>query len=327
MSYKVLLTDAIAEEPFCRISEMAEVVVAPDNRPETLTSAASDADVIVVRSPLPAGLFDQAPRLRGVVRHGAGIDMIPLETANHHGVAVANVPGANAVTVAEFALGQMLNLARLLSDADRTMREAGWAATKALADNTIELRGKRLGIVGIGDIGQALAGMAHYGLQMSIAAYRPSMAPAADYIEMLPLPELFAQSDFIVIACPLTDETRGMVSRDLIARMKKHAMLVNISRGPVIDEPALIDALYSKSIRAAALDVYTTQPLPADSPLLKLDNVLLSGHIAGMTQESVMRIGHKVADQVLQLLQGKLPEHLCNTQALTAIEARWQQLI
>jgi Phosphoglycerate dehydrogenase and related dehydrogenases len=324
--YKVLLTNSIFEAPAARIAEVAEVIIAADQRPETLVEAAADVDVIVVRAWLPPSVIDRAPRLRGFVRHGAGIDFIPVEAASQHGIAVANVPGGNAISVAEYALGQMLSLTHRLTEADQTLRTEGWAATKALSDGTVELTGRRLGIVGIGEIGRALARMAHFGLQMSVSAYRPSMAPVAEYIDMVSLDTLFEESDVIVVACPLNDHTRGMVDRDLISKMKPDAMLVNVARGAIIDEAALIDALRNRSIRGAALDVFTTQPLPADSPLLALDNVVVSGHIAGMTHESMLRMGHKTADQVIQLLQGQMPEHLCNVEARAAIEARLRSL-
>lgn len=324
--YKVLLTNTILEAPAARIAEVAEIIIAPDQRPETLLEAAAGVDVIVVRAPLPPSIIERAPRIRGFVRHGAGIDFIPVEAASQHGIAVANVPGGNAISVAEYALGQMLNLAHHLTKVDKTFHSQGWSATRALSDQAIELTGRRLGIVGIGEIGKALARMAHFGLQMPVSAYRPSMAPVADYIDMVPLTTLFEESDVIVVACPLNDKTRGMVNHELISRMKPDAMLVNVARGAVIDEQALIEALQGQKIRGAALDVFATQPLPEDSPLLALDNVVLSSHMAGMTHESMLRMGHKTADQVIQLLRGDVPEHLCNTEARAAIEARLHSL-
>src|SRR5690606_4887159 len=124
-----------------------------------------------------------------------------------------------------------------------------------------------------------------------VAAYRPSMQAALDYVEMKSLESLFAESDFIVLACPLNEQTHSMVNAALLAHMRPDAMLVNVARGAVVDEPALISALQARKIRGAALDVYIDEPLPADSPLMGLDNAVLSPHVAGMTKESTLRIG------------------------------------
>lgn len=321
----VLLTDPIAPQIIARMEHSAKVVVSPDNRPETLTAHAAEADIVVVRSLLPPELFEQAPRLRGVVRHGAGIDMIPVDIASQYGVAVANVPGANARTVAEYAMGQMFNLAHRLVWMDRDLRAHGWkAARAAINDTKFEVSGRRLGIVGLGQIGQTLAYMAHHGFNMKVAAYRPSMQPALDFVQMQGLQTLFSESDFIVLACPLNEQTRGMVSAGLLQRMQRHAMLINVARGAVIDEDALLIALRERRIGGAALDVFTHQPLRPDAPMLELDNVVLSTHMAGLTQESMLRMGEKVADQVLQLLRGELPEHLCNAEHKDRLLARLQ---
>jgi len=207
------------------------------------------------------------------------------------------------------------------------LRNAGWHKTRAtVPPMKRDVSGKRLGIVGLGQIGQALARMAHHGLNMQVAGYRPSMKPALDYVEMQPLETLFAESDFIVLACPLNETTRGLVNARLIARMQPLAVLVNVARGAVIEEPALIKALQEKRIGGAALDVFTTQPLPADSPLMHLENVILSTHMAGMTRESMLRMGDGVVDQVLQLLRGELPTHLVNTEHREAIAERLRML-
>lgn len=321
----VLLTDPIAPSTIERLAQKTAVVEAPDNSPETLIDAAVNADIIVVRSPLPTELFEHSPNLKAVIRHGAGIDMIPVDVATSHCVAVANVPGVNAVSVAEYALGQILNLAHHLCKSDHTFRTRGWHAARALSDDKIEVSGRTLGIVGTGQIGRALARMAHLALGMKVIGYHPRMTTVSEHIEMHSLESLFAQADFIVLACPLTPATRGMVNAGLIAKMKSHAVLINVSRGPVLDETALITALNAGLIRGAALDVFNVHPLPADSPLMQLDNVVLSSHMAGLTQDATARIGDKVADQIVQLLDGNLPEHLCNPEIQDELQIRLQE--
>lgn len=322
----VLLTDAIVPSAAAVIATRAHVEIAADKSEQGLIDAARMADVIVVRSPLPPALFEHATRLRGVVRHGAGVDMIPVEEASRHAVAVANVAGGNAASVAEYAIGQMLNLSHKFTHIDRTLRQEGWFAARALSDHKVEIEGQTLGIVGIGQIGQNLAKKAHHGFNMEVIAYRPSGAPADEFIEMVDLPTLFERSDFIVLACPLNEHTQGLVNADLLGRMKPTACLINVSRGGVIDEPALIDVLAKGHIRGAALDVFTTSPLPESSPLLQLDNVLPTSHIAGMTEHSMQRVGQGVARQVLQMLDGHLPEYLWNAECRDEIRARFARL-
>ncbi|KAA0911305.1 hydroxyacid dehydrogenase [Pusillimonas sp. ANT_WB101] len=322
----VLLTDAIAPSATALMAARAHVEIAKDKSEQGLIDAARLADVIVVRSPLPPALFEQATRLRGVVRHGAGIDMIPVDAASRHGVAVANVPGGNAGSVAEYAIGQMLNLSHKFTHIDKTLRQEGWSAARALSDNKVEIEGQTLGIVGIGQIGQNLARKAHHGFNMNVIAYRPSGAPSDSFVEMVDLPALFERSDFIVLACPLNEKTKGLVDASLLARMKPTACLINVSRGGVIDEPALIDVLSKGHIRGAALDVFTTSPLPASSPLLQLGNVLVTSHIAGITKQSMQCMGEGAAKQVLQILDGQLPEHLWNSECRDEIVARFERL-
>lgn len=321
----VLLTDPISPSALERIAQKATVVLAPDNSPSALIEAATDAAIIVVRSPLPPALFERSSKLTAVIRHGAGIDMIPVQVATEHRVAVANVPGANAVSVAEYALGQILNLAHHLGKSDQTLRNHGWQATRALSSDKIEVAGRTVGIIGTGQIGQALARMARHGLGMNVVGYHPRKSSVSEDIEMLSLESLFTCSDFIVLACPLTPSTRGLVNAELLARMKSDAVLINVSRGPVVDEAALIEALRARQIRGAALDVFDVQPLPSDSPLLQMDNVVLSSHMAGLTQDAITRIGHKIADQVLQVLDGCLPEYLCNPEIRDQLQTRIQQ--
>lgn len=322
----VLLTDPIHPVPWATIGAHAEVRVAPATDAGTLLAAAGDADVVVVRSPLPPALFDAAPRLRGAIRHGAGVDMIPIDAASRRGVAVANAPGTNAVSVAEYALGQMLALAHRLQRIDATLRAQGWAAARRLSGEAYELAGRTLGLVGVGAIGAELGRMASAGLRMRVVGHRASARPMPGCVEPVSLEALFAQADVVVLACPLNDATRGLVGAPLLARMKPDALLVNVSRGAVVDEPALIDALRAGRPGGAALDVFAEQPLPPTSPLFGLPNVILSTHLAGMTAESMQRMGECVAAQVIELLDGRLPTHLVNTEARDAVLARLASL-
>jgi len=321
-----MLTNPIHLQPLARLQQRAEVRLAPATDAETLTRVAAGADVIIVRAPLPAAALSASPRLRGVIRHGAGVDLIPVDEASRLGVAVANVPQANAVSVAEYVLGQMLALTHRLRQVDATLRAEGWPAARALADGSTEVAGKVVGIVGLGAIGAEVARMCREGLRARVLGTRRSDAPMPPGVQAVPLPELFAAADVVVLACPLDDSTRGLVGAPLLARMKRGAFLINVSRGPVVDEPALVEALRSGALGGAALDVFAQQPLPASSPLLAMPHVILSSHLAGITEDSMRRMGEGAVDQALQLLAGELPRHWVNTQADAAIRARLAQL-
>jgi D-3-phosphoglycerate dehydrogenase len=317
----VFLTNPIHPEVQAELETVAQVLVARSSRDQDLIEGAEKASVIVVRHPLPSALFERAHQLVGVVRHGAGVDMIPIDVATQHHIAVANAPGANARTVAEFAVGQMVSLAHKSAAINARMRTQGWGKARALADEGFDLAGKRVGLVGVGAIGQAVAKMCHDGFGMQIMGYKPSGRSALEIIENVSLEQVFAESDFVVVACPLNEQTRGLVNRSLLGSMKPSAHLINIARGAVIDQEALVEILVSQKIAGAALDVFTTQPLPESSALYQLEHVLLSPHMAGITDDSLQAVGASVARQVKQLLRGQMRAHLFNRQVAAHIQS------
>jgi len=316
----IFLTNPIHPLVHAEMETFARVSVAASIRDEDLIAGAREASIVVVRTPIPAALYDQAPNLLGVIRHGAGVDMIPIPEATERGIAVANAPGTNAVTVAEFAVGQMLSLAHRSAAANQRMRASGWASARALADDGIELAGKKVGLVGLGAIGQAVAKMCHFGFGMSVCGYRPSGRASLDFIEMASLEQVLAQADFVVLACPLNESTRGLISRSMLGKMKASGYLINVARGAVVDQQALIEALTEKRLAGAALDVFTQQPLPLDSPLYAMENVLLSPHMAGVTDDSLRAMGSSVARQARQILAGQLPDHLVNHESASQVQ-------
>ncbi|RVD47889.1 NAD(P)-dependent oxidoreductase, partial [Mesorhizobium sp. M7A.F.Ca.ET.027.03.2.1] len=280
--------------------------------PATLAAEAKDADIVIVRAPLPPQLFDGAKLLRAAIRHGAGLDMIPMEAAAAAGVLVANVPAVNARSVAEHVMFAALALLRNFRVVDRDLRTKGWLAGREHANSNSELAGKTIGIVGLGAVGQAVGHIAAHGFDLKVVATTRSMQPAPDKVGFLSIDALVEQSDIIVLCCPLTPETRGLINRERIARMKPHALLINVSRGPVIDDDALIEALQKRRIGGAALDVFATQPLPSNHPYFGFDNVIITPHMAGITEESMMRMGVGAAGEALLVLANKLPVNLRN---------------
>lgn len=309
---KVLLTNPIDPIGDRILERVAEIVCAPDAKPETLNAMVSDADILVVRAFLPKDIFEQPNRLRGVVRHGVGLDMIPMESATAKGIPVANVPGSNAEAVAEYAVSGMLLIARQVHLMDRDLRAKDWTAGRAHSDVSTELFGRTLGVIGMGDVGRRAAEICSLGFRMRILGTPSRRKALPAYVESAELENIFREADFILLSCPLTAETKHLVNTERLAMMKPSAAIINAARGPVIDEAALVNALSTKRIRGAVLDVYEQQPLRRDHPLLKLDNVILTPHAAGLTDESVKRMSQGAAEEAVRLIAYEKPRSLCN---------------
>ena len=329
---RILLTQAIHPEAERQLAALGEVVVATDTQPDTLRRSAGGCAVIVVRAPLPDDIFAAAPSLVGAVRHGAGVDMIPLDAASAHGVLVANVPGVNAVSVAEHVLLKMLQLARRSTAIDATLRgerSRSWPAARAHADAGFELAGRSVGLVGLGNVGQAIARVCAQGMAMRVLAFTrrgPRPDAPAGVESVAALPALLERSDFVVVACPLDETTRGLIGAAELARMRRGSFLVNVARGPVVQTDALLAALRSGQLGGAALDVFDVQPLPDEHPLWAMEQVLITPHIAGITDDSMRRMGEGAARAVASLLRGELPPHCVNPQVQPAFQRRFRAL-
>jgi D-3-phosphoglycerate dehydrogenase / 2-oxoglutarate reductase len=314
----VLLTNAMHRDGEAILSPHVRLIVAPDTSPETLRQWAADADGIIVRAKLPDDIVDHAPRLKGIVRHGVGLDFIPVAAATARGIAVANLPGSNTNAVAEYVMSALMHLRRPLQRMDTLMRAEGWAPARTMADGLTELSGTTLGILGVGTIGRRVASIARNGLGMTVLGTSRRKGSLPPGVEDVTLVELFARSNAIVVCCALTDETRKLVSRDLLAHMRPQSVLVNVSRGAVIDTPAIISALQSGKIAGAALDVFDVQPLPSDDLLFDCPNLLLTPHIAGITATSGRAMAVGSAEEMLRILRGERPLNLVNPEHKTA---------
>ena len=288
------------------VAEVRQVDFTGEGRPDDkLRAAVRGADVLVVRAFLPPDIFDHAPRLRGVVRQGVGLDMIPMAAARARGLPVANVPGSNQHAVAEHVFACVGALRRRVAQMDSRLRQQGWAASRALADGGRELHGQTLGIVGLGSVGTRVAQIAHHGYGMAVLGHQRRLHALPAFVAACALDDLLARSDIVVLCCPLTPETRHLIDSRRLALMKNDALLVNVARGAVVDDSALVQALHEQRIGGAALDVFDQQPLAADHPLLQLPQVLLTPHAAGLTVESMRRMSDGAADEVLRLLRGE----------------------
>ncbi|MEX0675086.1 MAG: phosphoglycerate dehydrogenase, partial [Gaiellaceae bacterium] len=277
-----------------------------------LAEIIGDYDGIVIRSAtkLTAELIERAERLRVIGRAGVGVDNVDVPAATRRGIVVANAPESNVVSAAEHAVGLLVALARNIPQAHAALVQGRWERSRW---GGVELADKRLGVLGFGRIGQQVARRA-VGLQMRVVAYDPFVSRERFRelgIERAESPEeVFAAADFLTIHLPLTDETRGLIGRDAIAQMKDGVRLVNAARGELVDEDALVEALRSGKVAGAALDVFSEEPY--SGPLLELENVVVTPHLAASTAEAQDRAGLIVAEQVAAALEGGLVTNAVN---------------
>ncbi|WP_292494571.1 NAD(P)-dependent oxidoreductase [Methylobacterium sp.] len=317
----VVLTNPIHAEAMALLAPHARVVTAGDTAPDTLRALAGEAAGLIVRAQLPDDILDHAPYLRGIVRHGVGLDFVPLEAATARGIPVANLPGSNTGAVAEYVFAALFHLRRRLGHLDGTLRGAGWLAAKTFASDLGEIGGTTIGILGTGEIGRRVARIARDGFGMRVlghsrSAHHRGQASDDGLFEAVDRETLFAASDAVVVACPLTPETRGLVDAGLIGRMRPDAVLINVARGPIVQAEALAAALRAGAIGGAALDVFEVQPLPDDHPYRACPNLLLTPHVAGTSADSLRVMGLGAAEEMIRILAGERPRNLVNPAAL-----------
>jgi D-3-phosphoglycerate dehydrogenase len=289
--------------------------------PAALREALANFDGLVVRSEtkVTAELMDQAPQLRVVGRAGVGVDNIDVPAATARGIVVMNAPDGNTITTAEHTIALLIALARNVPQANSSLKSGKWERKHFIG---VELQGKTLGIVGLGRIGRVVASRAR-AFGMSLVAYDPFMSPeqARDLeIELAPLDDVFARADFLTVHTPLTAETRGIVSREAFSKMKRGVRVINCARGGLVDEDALYEAIKSGTVAGAALDVFTTEPPPADHPLLRLDEVIATPHLGASTTEAQEGVAFAVAEQMRDYLLTGALRGAVNVPALGAKE-------
>jgi D-3-phosphoglycerate dehydrogenase len=318
----IFSTHPLHPEVTAALQALGEFRIATAPTAQTITAESAGAEIIVVRAPIPAGIAPRERGLRALIRHGAGLDMINVDEATTAGVLVANVPGANALTVAEHVIWTAMALLRRQPQVARDFYTNGWAAARSHADQGRELSGRTLGILGLGNIGKALARIAQHGFGMPVIAHTRS-GVQAEGVAAVSLQQLLQRSDILALCAPLTAETRGILDAKALARMKSGALLINVARGPLVVETALVQALTEGHLGGAALDVFDTQPLPADHPFMALPNVILTPHMAGITEESMLRMGQGVVAEAQRVLAGELPASLCNPAVVPAYRRRF----
>lgn len=274
------------------------------------------AILVVETDFLFAEVFEGAPSLRfvGICRNST--HQVDVESATQHGVLVVNTPARNAQAVAEHALGLMLSLARQIPAAHRYVVEGRWQSPVEpyISMRGIELAGRTLGIIGLGAIGKKLAAMAS-ALGMAVVAYDPYVSDAPRGAIIMGLDDLLGESDFVSIHAPINEQTEGLLDARRIGLMKPTAYLVSLSDASIVSEAALVSAVRKGLIAGAALDVFETQPVAPTSPLLSLDNVILTPHLGGATEETVERHSKLMADDIRRFCAGQRPINLVNKDA------------
>ena len=301
---KVLVTDPIAREG---IDILEEAGIQVEERlglgPQELKEAIKDAHGLIIRSntKVTEELLDAAGSLKVVGRAGTGLDNVDIAACNKHGVVVMNTPGGNTNSAAEHTIAMLMAVSRHIPQATASMKAGKWEKKKFQGQ---EVAGKILGIIGIGRIGSIVARLAR-GLKMKVVAFdphiRPDMAEKLG-VELMDLDGLLGTSDYISIHTPLTPETKGMLNKDLFARMKDAAIVVNCARGGIINEDDLFDALKTGKLRAAALDVFAEEPTTLENRLLSLENFICTPHLGASTKEAQENVAVAVARQIRDYL-------------------------
>jgi D-3-phosphoglycerate dehydrogenase len=310
---RVLIREPIAEAGIALLRERFDVDVDGES---DLAERIADYDAIVIRSATRLGseLIDRAARLKVIGRAGVGVDNVDVEAATRRGIVVANAPESTVVSAAEHTVGLLVALSRNIPQAHAALKQGRWERSRY---GGVELAGKTLGVLGFGRIGQQVARRG-LGLGMRVLAYDPFVSrerfrelgiERADTSD-----DIYAAADFLTVHLPLTAETRGAIGREALERMRPGVRIVNAARGELIDEAALLDALRTGHVAAAALDVFSVEPY--SGPLLELDNVVVTPHLAASTEEAQDRAGVIVAEQVAAALEGGLVTNAVNIPAV-----------
>ncbi|MEM2273695.1 MAG: glyoxylate reductase [Candidatus Bathyarchaeia archaeon] len=317
---KVYVTREIPERGLKKILERFDAEVWPEYGPppkRVIIEKAGDVDALVtlLTDKIDAEVFDAAPKLKIVAQMAVGYDNIDIEEATKRGIYVTNTPGVLTETTADLSWALLMAIARRIVEADKYIREGKWKiAWHPMMLLGRDVYGATLGIIGAGRIGEAVARRAK-GFNMRILYYdiirRPELEReiGAEYVD---LDTLLKESDFITIHVPLTKETYHMINAEKLRLVKKTAFIINTSRGQVIDEKALYEALKEERIAGAALDVFEQEPISPDNPLIKLNNVVLTPHIGSASHETRSRMAEMVAENLIAFFEGRVPPNLVN---------------
>jgi D-3-phosphoglycerate dehydrogenase / 2-oxoglutarate reductase len=308
------------------IEQLTAAGIEVDNRPglkdDALRNALRNADAVIVRSAtkITADLLSDPGQLKAIARAGVGVDTIDVEAATRKGIVVMNTPGGNTTSAAEHTIALMFALSRHVSAADASMKVGKWDRNKYMGT---QLTGKTLGVIGLGRIGREVAQRA-IGLGMAVLAFDPFVTPAKvaelGYDAATGVDDMLPKVDYLTVHVPLTEETRGLISAPQLAKMKRTARVLNVSRGGIYDEQALADALKTGTIAGAGIDVFSTEPPPADNPLLSAPNVVLTPHLGASTVEAQENVAVEAAQLLADYLLRGIVANAVNMAALDRTE-------
>ena len=309
--FKILLYESMHQKGTALLEEVCRLAYAGSFDENEIIHQVLDVDAIIIRAngAVSRKIIEAAPKLKVIGRHGVGLDAIDLAAAKERGIQVVYTPQANKESVAEHFVALALMLAKKIRLADIALRDCYWKARYELIGT--ELRGKTLGLLGFGRIGQQTARICRYGFDMHVLYYDPVEFPEAEKeydASRVDEKELFERSDLVSINMPLLPETQHFVNADLLKLMKPTAFIINMARGPIWNEADIVEALQTKRIAGAGSDVYEVEPVTGDNPLLQLDNFVGTPHMSAHTEEAMIRMSMVAAD-VLAVLQGKDPQY------------------
>lgn len=321
--YKVLVCDGITEEgaQILKSSKNIEAVIYNKLPKDELMQIVGDFDALAVRSAtkVTAEVMDAAKKLKIVGRAGIGVDNIDVATATKRGIVVMNTPGGNTITTAEHTIAMMMSLTRKIPAATMSMKNGKWEKNKFMGR---EIYNKTLGVIGLGNIGSIVADRAK-GLKMNVIAYDPFITPdlaAKRGVELVPLDEIYRRSHYITVHVPLLEETKNLINKDTIARMRDGVFVINCARGGIVNEKDLYEAMVSGKVAGAAFDVFEQEPTSPDNPLLTLDNFICTPHLGASTEEAQINVSIAVAEQIVDFLERGIIVNAVNVPSLTSEE-------
>ncbi len=311
---KVLVAQKISQPAMDLLYQSgADVTVAPEGDAEAFKELLKSTEAVVLGTwiKFTAEMMDSAPGLKVISRTGMGVDNVDVKAATERKILVLNTPKANAVSVAEHATSMIGAISKQFIFLDSAVREGNFKARRM--NLPVDIDGKTLGLIGCGNIGRQVAAKCAAAYNMAVIGYDAYIPGDLPGIKMMKsIEEVFVNADYISIHVPLTDETRGLVNAELIAKMKPTSYIVNTSRGGIVDEDALVDAIRNGKLAGAALDVFSSEPPAADSELLKERKILLTPHSAALTKECTVRVACAAVTGVIDYMNGKTPEFVFN---------------
>jgi len=324
MAYKILLSEKINSAGMEILEKVGELKIAPDPSEDTILKIIGEYDAIIVRSSmLTAKMIEAGKNLKVIGRHGSGTDNINLLAANKQGIVIVNTPEANVISVAEHVLASMLMLCKRFKEVDLALREGLFdqpgslpGLVTKLGYNNIELNGKTVGLIGVGKIARCVAKMCVNGFNMKVIGCgvfsKPDDIKRAGIEPCDNIEEVASKADFLTIHVPLTTSTKDLIDERILRMMKSSAYLINTSRGGVVNENDLVTALKENTIAAASVDVFENEPPRKDHPFFELDNILVTPHIAAMSDSALNRMAVDVSQGVIDVLEGKSPKYFFN---------------